>query len=76
MQAVLGGLNLSDAEFKNGDTQPNLEAYSVFRHVNRIMKGLPVPTSIVYLDSWLHIAVVEVAIVKKSGAQIKHGLEM
>lgn len=39
-KAVLGGLNLSDAEYKSGDNQPQLEAYSVFRHVNRIMKGL------------------------------------
>lgn len=75
VKAVLGGINLSDAEYKNGDNQPHLEAYSVFRHLNRIMKGtsLHVPSEfkLIFLP-----AVVEVAVVRKSGAQIKHGLEM
>ncbi|KAI0950168.1 hypothetical protein AcV7_008716 [Taiwanofungus camphoratus] len=59
IQAVLGGISLSDSEYKSGDTNPGLEAVSVFRHVPRVAK-----------------AAVEVAIVKKAGAQIKHGLEV
>ncbi|KAG1754344.1 hypothetical protein EDB19DRAFT_1902496 [Suillus lakei] len=59
MQAVLGGLSLNSAEYKSGESQPCLEAFSVFRHVNRIAT-----------------AVAEVAIIKKNGAQVKHGLEL
>ncbi|KAG0697011.1 DEAD-domain-containing protein [Suillus ampliporus] len=59
MQAVLGGLPLNSAEYKSGESQPCLEAFSVFRHVNRIAT-----------------AVAEVAIIKKNGAQVKHGLEI
>ncbi|KAH7911400.1 hypothetical protein BJ138DRAFT_1238398 [Hygrophoropsis aurantiaca] len=56
-QAVLGGLPLGSPEFKSTDSQPSLEAFSVFRHIARIAT-----------------AVVEVAIIKKNGAQIKYGL--
>ncbi|KAG1778474.1 hypothetical protein EV702DRAFT_154436 [Suillus placidus] len=59
MQAVLGGLPLNSAQYRSGESQPCLEACSVFRHVSRIA-----------------IAVAEVAIIKKNGAQIKHGLEL
>ncbi|KAL4247433.1 Meiotic Crossover Helicase [Abortiporus biennis] len=59
IQAILGGINLNDSEYKNGDNQPSLEALTVFRHVLRIAR-----------------AVVEIAILKDSGAQVKHGLEM
>ncbi|KAG1789378.1 uncharacterized protein HD556DRAFT_1446994 [Suillus plorans] len=59
MQAVLGGLPLNSAEYRNGESQPCLEALSVFRHVSRIA-----------------LAVAEVAIIKKNGAQVKHGLEL
>ncbi|KAG2041892.1 Sec63 Brl domain-containing protein [Suillus americanus] len=59
MQAVLGGLPLNSAEYRSGESQPCLEALSVFRHVSRIA-----------------IAVAEVAIIKKNGAQVKHGLEL
>ncbi|KAG1756350.1 DEAD-domain-containing protein, partial [Suillus paluster] len=59
MQAVLGGLPLNSAEFRSGESQPGLEAFSVFRHVTRIAT-----------------AVAEVAIIKKHGAQVKHGLEI
>ncbi|TFY60086.1 hypothetical protein EVJ58_g5372 [Rhodofomes roseus] len=59
IQAVLACINLSDPEYKSGDNNPVLEAYSIFRHISRIAK-----------------AVVEVAIVKKSGAQLKNGLEL
>ena len=38
-KAVLGGLNLNDSEYKNGDNQPSLEALSVFRHILRICRG-------------------------------------
>ncbi|KAG2349464.1 P-loop containing nucleoside triphosphate hydrolase protein [Suillus weaverae] len=59
IQAVLGGLPLNSAQYRSGESQPCLEACSVFRHVSRIA-----------------IAVAEVAIIKKNGAQIKHGLEL
>lgn len=38
-QAVLAGINLNDAEYKNGDNQPSLEALSIFRHVDRVTRG-------------------------------------
>ncbi|KAG1891431.1 P-loop containing nucleoside triphosphate hydrolase protein [Suillus subluteus] len=59
MQAVLGGLPLNSAEYRSGESQLSLEAFSVFRHVSRIAT-----------------AVAEVAIIKKNGAQVKHGLEL
>ncbi|KAK7038046.1 ATP-dependent DNA helicase MER3 [Favolaschia claudopus] len=59
IQAVLGGVSLNSAEYKTPDSQPNLEAFSVFKHVARIAR-----------------VVVEVAIVQKRGAQMKHGLEL
>lgn len=39
LQAILGGINLNDPEFKNGDNQPSLEALTIFRHVDRITRG-------------------------------------
>ncbi|KAJ7461495.1 Sec63 Brl domain-containing protein [Mycena latifolia] len=59
IQAVLGGISLNAPEYKSGDSQPQLEAFSVFKHVSRIAR-----------------VVVEVAIVKKRGAQLKYGLEL
>ncbi|KAF9265706.1 P-loop containing nucleoside triphosphate hydrolase protein, partial [Marasmius fiardii PR-910] len=59
IQAVLGGVWLNDPEYKTGDSQIHLEAFSVFRHLPRIAR-----------------AVVEVAIVRKRGAQLKYGLEL
>ncbi|KAI5117308.1 hypothetical protein M0805_005536 [Coniferiporia weirii] len=59
IQAVLGGIPLSAPEYKTSDSQPTLDALSVFRHTARIAR-----------------VVVEVAIVKKNGAQLKHGLEL
>ncbi|THH28499.1 hypothetical protein EUX98_g5689 [Antrodiella citrinella] len=59
IQAILGGINLNDAQYKNGDNQPSLEALTVFRHAPRLAR-----------------AMVEIAIIKKSGAQVKHGLEL
>ncbi|KAJ6502143.1 Sec63 Brl domain-containing protein [Mycena sanguinolenta] len=59
IQAVLGGISLNSPEYKSSDSQPNLEAFSVFKHIPRIAR-----------------VVVEVAIVKKRGAQLKYGLEL
>ncbi|KAG7448168.1 P-loop containing nucleoside triphosphate hydrolase protein [Guyanagaster necrorhizus] len=59
IQAVLGGISLNSPEYKTGDSQPQLDAFSVFRHIPRIAR-----------------AVVEVAITKKRGAQLKHGFEV
>ncbi|KAJ7172122.1 Sec63 Brl domain-containing protein [Mycena filopes] len=59
IQSVLGGISLNAPEYKSSDSQPQLEAFSVFKHIARIAR-----------------VVVEVAIVKKRGAQLKHGLEL
>ncbi|THG99966.1 hypothetical protein EW026_g2490 [Hermanssonia centrifuga] len=59
IQAVLGGITLNDPEYKNGDNQPQLEAFTIFKHVSRVTR-----------------AMVEIAIVKRSGAQVKHGMEL
>ncbi|KAJ7256507.1 Sec63 Brl domain-containing protein [Mycena haematopus] len=59
IQAVLGGISLNSPEYKSSDSQPSLEAFSVFKHIARIAR-----------------VVVEVAIVKKRGAQLKYGLEL
>ncbi|CAL1705677.1 unnamed protein product [Somion occarium] len=40
IQAVLGGINLNDPEYKNGDNQPQLECITIFRHVSRIARAL------------------------------------
>ncbi|KAK1236425.1 ATP-dependent DNA helicase MER3, partial [Marasmius sp. AFHP31] len=59
IQAVLGGIPLNDNEYKTGDSQIHLEAFSIFRHLPRIAR-----------------AVVEVAIARRRGAQLKYGLEL
>ncbi|KAJ8469377.1 hypothetical protein ONZ45_g16911 [Pleurotus djamor] len=59
MQAILGGISLNSPDYKSVDSQPNLEALLIFRHVSRIAR-----------------AIVETAIAKKQGAQIKAGLEL
>ncbi|KAJ7074112.1 hypothetical protein C8F01DRAFT_1360827 [Mycena amicta] len=59
IQAVLSGISLNAPEYKCADSQLNLEAFSVFKHVARIAR-----------------VVVEVAVVQKRGAQLKHGLEL
>ncbi|TRM59292.1 Sec63 Brl domain-containing protein [Schizophyllum amplum] len=59
IQAILGGLPLSSSDFKSGDSQPQLEAFGIFKHIGRISK-----------------AVVEVAIARRHGAQLRHGLEL
>ncbi|KAJ8700486.1 ATP-dependent DNA helicase MER3 [Pleurotus ostreatus] len=59
LQAILGGISLNSPEYKSADSQPNLEALGIFRHISRIARAL-----------------VEVAIVKKLGSQVKCGLEV
>ncbi|KAL5476424.1 HFM1_2 [Sanghuangporus weigelae] len=59
IQAVLGGISLNAPEYKTADSQPALDALSIFRHAARIAR-----------------VVVEVAIIKKNGAQLKNGLEL
>ncbi|KAJ7481219.1 inner membrane protein import complex subunit Tim54-domain-containing protein [Mycena galericulata] len=59
IQAVLGGISLNSQEYKSSDSQPQLEAFSVFKHIPRIAR-----------------VIVEVAIVKKRGTQLKYGLEL
>lgn len=39
-QAVLGGISLNSPDFKSPDSQPNLEAFSVFKHIPRIARGI------------------------------------
>ena len=39
-QAVLGGISLGASEFKGPDSQLALEAFTIFRHVGRIARGM------------------------------------
>ena len=39
LQAVLGGISLSAPEYKSADSQPALDALSIFRHCSRIARG-------------------------------------
>lgn len=39
VKAVLGGISLSAPEYKTSDSQPTLDALSVFRHTSRIARG-------------------------------------
>lgn len=75
-QAVLAGINLNDAEYKNGDNQPQLEALTVFRHIDRIARGEPFSINENLSITHATKAIVEVALVKESGSQVKHGLEL
>jgi len=76
-KAVLGGLPLNSAEYKSGESQPCLEGFSVFRHVTRIATGVLLAALISYSSFNSNAsAVAEVAIIKKNGAQVKHGLEL
>ncbi|PPQ81219.1 LOW QUALITY PROTEIN: hypothetical protein CVT25_015743 [Psilocybe cyanescens] len=38
-QAVLGGISLNSPEYKSADSQPHMEAFSVFKHMARISRG-------------------------------------
>ncbi|KAF8077800.1 Sec63 Brl domain-containing protein [Lyophyllum atratum] len=40
IQAVLGGISLNTAEYKSADSQPQLEAFGIFRHVSRIARAI------------------------------------
>ena len=81
LQAVLGGVQLNLPEYKVGDSQPQLEALSVFRHIPRIARGKRPSFSL--FDNWtsnsaafFNEALVEVALVKRNGVQVKRGLEL
>lgn len=39
-QAVLGGISLGAPEFKGPDSQLALEAFTIFRHIGRISRGM------------------------------------
>lgn len=39
LQAILGGISLNSPEYKSADSQPNLEALGIFRHISRIARG-------------------------------------
>lgn len=76
IQAILGGVSLSTSEYKTADSQPALDALSVFRHTARIARGIHMLTKLLsFTDGELPV-VVELAIIKKNGAQLKHGLEL
>lgn len=38
-QAVMACINLSDPQYKSGDSNPVLDAFTIFRHITRIIKG-------------------------------------
>ncbi|KAF7337997.1 ATP-dependent DNA helicase MER3 [Mycena venus] len=76
IQAVLGGISLNSQEYKSPDSQPNLEAFAVFKHIPRIARGIYSVSFFQRMDANDFEVVVEVAIVKKRGAQLKYGLEL
>ncbi|KAF8911062.1 Sec63 Brl domain-containing protein [Gymnopilus junonius] len=39
VQAVLAGISLANADYKNADSQPHMEAFSVFKHIARISRA-------------------------------------
>ncbi len=39
IQSILGAINLSDPEYKSGETQPYLESLPIIRHITRIARG-------------------------------------
>jgi ATP-dependent DNA helicase HFM1/MER3 len=66
---------MTDPENKSNDANPNLDAISVFRHVSKIARGKRHCSS--FAVCLIRVsAVVEVGILKKFGALIKHGLEL
>ncbi|TCD63539.1 Sec63 [Steccherinum ochraceum] len=75
LQAVLGCVNLNDKEYKSPDCQPSLEALTIFRHAPRLARGR-VSLSVSGVEADASSAMVEVALIKQCGAQIKHGLEL
>ncbi|KAJ3740516.1 hypothetical protein DFH05DRAFT_1509141 [Lentinula detonsa] len=40
IQAILGGISLSAPEYRSNDSQPHLEAFSVFKHLPRIARAI------------------------------------
>lgn len=75
LKAVLGGISLSNAEYKSADSHPQLEALGIYRHVARIARG--VWSYNTWYPAFTHFsAVVEVGVVKAFGSQVKHGLEL
>ncbi|KDR81750.1 hypothetical protein GALMADRAFT_59618 [Galerina marginata CBS 339.88] len=39
VQAVLGGISLNSAEYRSPDSQPHMEAFTVFKHISRISRA-------------------------------------
>ncbi|KAI0372960.1 P-loop containing nucleoside triphosphate hydrolase protein [Pilatotrama ljubarskyi] len=40
IQAILSAINLSDAEYKTGETQPYMESIPILRHISRIARAV------------------------------------
>ncbi|KAI0723937.1 P-loop containing nucleoside triphosphate hydrolase protein [Cerioporus squamosus] len=40
IQSILGAINLSDPEYKSGETQPYLESLPILRHISRIARAV------------------------------------
>ncbi|KAJ3794968.1 hypothetical protein GGU11DRAFT_668823, partial [Lentinula aff. detonsa] len=40
IQAILGGISLSAPEYRSNDSQPHLEAFSVFKHLPRMARAI------------------------------------
>lgn len=40
LKAVLGGISLNGPEYKKGDSQPQLEVFTIFRHITRVARAL------------------------------------
>ncbi|KAH9483965.1 ATP-dependent DNA helicase MER3 [Psilocybe cubensis] len=76
-KAVLGGISLNSAEYRSSDSQPHMEAFSVFKHIARISRGeVCVSFTTALYSQYNATAVCDVSIVKKDGLQIKNSLEL
>ena len=74
----MGGISLNSPEYKTADSQPFLEALSIFKHAARISRsefrhtsGQEPQTKCIICS-----AIVEVAIVKRLGSVLKYGMEL
>lgn len=76
IQAILGAINLSDPEYKTGETQPFLESLPILRHISRIARSEFSFSPDQLVAHVPCIAVVEVAVMRKAGMLAKNALEV
>lgn len=71
----MGGISFNLPEYKATESQPHMEAFTIFKHIARIARGATQFFHLEFLRPY-SLAVLDVAVVKKDGAQLKHGLEL